>query len=46
MHVATLPTGIIGYIENPITTVKPSHYRIFDLLLHLLIRYFKRSFLK
>ena len=30
-HIATLPTWIKRYIENPITTVKPPHYRIFDL---------------
>ena len=33
MHMATVPTGIIGYIESPITTVKPSRYRISDLII-------------
>ena len=27
MHIDTLPTGLIGFIEIPITTVKPSHDR-------------------
>ena len=31
MHMATLSTGIIGYIEIPVTTVTPSCYRIHDL---------------
>ena len=30
MHMARLPTGIIGYIELPINTVKPFHFRIID----------------
>ena len=30
MHTAILPAGSIGFIEIPITTVKPSHYRIND----------------
>ena len=28
MHMATLPTGIIGYIAFPITTVKPCRYSL------------------
>ena len=31
MHIDTLQTGIIGYMENPITTVKPSLYKVIDL---------------
>ena len=27
-HVATLPTGLIGYIEVPITNEKPKHYQV------------------
>ena len=27
-HLATLPRGIIGYIEIPITQTKPPHYRV------------------
>ena len=30
MHIATLPTEILGYIEITITALKPSHYRIID----------------
>ena len=26
-HIATFSTGIIGYIENPITTLIPSNFR-------------------
>ena len=39
MHIATLANGLIGYIGNPITTVKPSHYRIIDLnlLIHSVV---------
>ena len=29
-HPATLPRGIIGYIENPITQTSPPHYRVHD----------------
>ena len=28
MHIATLPTAIKGYNEFPLTTVKPSQFRI------------------
>ena len=31
MHMAKFPPGIIGYIEIPITSVKPFHYKYFDL---------------
>ena len=31
LHVHTLPTGIIGYFEIPITSVKPTHDRKNDL---------------
>ena len=27
MHMAAFPTGIIGYVENPVTAVKPSQNR-------------------
>ena len=30
-RMATLPNGIVGFIENPSTTVKPQFYRIVDL---------------
>ena len=30
-HVATLPTGHIGYIEVPITNEKPKHYQVIDI---------------
>ena len=35
-HIATLPTGHIGYIEVPITNEKPTHYQVNDIntLLH------------
>ena len=29
-HPATLPPGIIGYIEIPITQTTPPHYRVHD----------------
>ena len=31
MHMAKFLPGILGYIEIPITTVKPSLYKFFDL---------------
>ena len=31
VHMASLPTGILGYIELPITTVKPCLYKFFDI---------------
>ena len=31
MHIATLPTVLLGHIENPFSTLKPSHYEIKDL---------------
>ena len=39
MHLATLPTGIIGYLGNPLTTVKPSGYKLNDLdtLIHSVV---------
>ena len=38
-HPATLPRGIIGYIEIPITQTTPPHYRVQDvnLLIHSVI---------
>ena len=30
-HVATLPTGHIGYIEVPITNKKPKYYQVNDI---------------
>ena len=30
-HVATLPTGHIGYIEVPITNEKPKYYQVNDI---------------
>ena len=30
LHNGTLPTGLLGYIERSITTIKPPHYRIVD----------------
>ena len=38
-HPATLPRGIIGYIEIPITQTTPSHYRGHDVnsLIHSVI---------
>ena len=38
-HPATLPRGIIGYIENPITQTTPPHYRVQDVnsLIHSVI---------
>ena len=30
-HIATLPTGNIGYIEDPITNEKRKHYRVNDI---------------
>ena len=32
MLIETLPTGILGYIENPITTLKPYYNKISDLI--------------
>ena len=39
-HPATLPRGIIGYIEMPITQTTPPHYRVHDVnsLIHSVIR--------
>ena len=34
IQIATLPTGIIGYLDIPLTTMKPSDYRIRDLNAH------------
>ena len=31
-HPATLPRGIIGYIEIPITQTTPPHYRVQDVI--------------
>ena len=31
-HVATLPTGLIGYIEVPITDEKPKYYQVNDII--------------
>ena len=38
-HPATLPRGIIGYIEIPITQTTPPHYRVHDVnsLIHSVI---------
>ena len=38
-HPATLPRGIIGYIEIPITQTTPTHYRVHDVnsLIHSVI---------
>ena len=38
-HPATLPRGIIGYIEIPITQTTPPHYRVYDVnsLIHTVI---------
>ena len=38
-HPATLPKGIIGYIEIPITQTTPPHYRVHDVnsLIHSVI---------
>ena len=38
-HMATLPTGLIDYIEIPFTTVRPLHYRVKDIntLIHTVI---------
>ena len=38
-HPATLPRGILGYIEIPITQTKPPHYRVHDVnsLIHSVI---------
>ena len=38
-HPATLPRGIIGYIEIPITQTTPPHYRVDDVnsLIHSVI---------
>ena len=38
-HQATLPRGIIGYIEIPITQTTPPHYRVYDVnsLIHSVI---------
>ena len=30
-HIATLPTGHIGYIEVPITNAKPKYYQVNDI---------------
>ena len=30
-HVATLPNGIIGYIEVPIRNQKPKYYQVHDI---------------
>ena len=39
-HPATLPRGLIGYIELSITQTTPPHYRIHDVnpLIHSVIR--------
>ena len=36
---ATLPTGILDYLESPITTVEPPHFRFIDLttLIHSVV---------
>ena len=38
-HVATLPTGHIGYIEVPNTNEKPKYYQVKDIntLIHIVI---------